>query len=73
LVFFVLNLRDAAWAAGGAFDGFQNWGLSDWLVSLRGEVDIAAILASSGAATGIVLTVLNRLVLRRWRPYNIRI
>jgi len=73
LVFFVPNLLDAAWAAGGAYDGFETWGLNDWLVALRGEAEIAAILASLGAATGIALTALNRLVLRLSKPSNIGI
>jgi len=73
VVFFVLNLLDAAWAAGGAYDGFKTWSLNDWLVALREEAGTVAILASLGAATGIALTALNRLVLRLSKPSNIGI
>ena len=73
LIFFVLNFLDAAWAAGGVYDGFETWGLNDWLVALRGQAEIAAILASLGAVTGIALTALNRLVLRLSKPSNIGI
>src|SRR5206468_10233093 len=63
VVFFVLNLLDAAWAAGGAYDGFKTWSLNDCLVALHEDGGTAAILASLGVGTGLALPLLVRLAL----------
>ncbi len=55
---------NAAFAAGRPYDGAADWGVSEWLAYLGVVLQVSLLLGGLGAAVGLVLSAINRFLLR---------